>query len=173
MRLGEKTLPRNNSDRKNNKNNSSSNSNKYKTVDVGGKGVLDLDDNNGNGVTRNGDSDIVSAMIEQGEDLQTTRLSNNVNFDNKGILWYHRGGNKRGFKSNNNNNNRWLEQLRDSVWVDGVIYREPWQENSLYEDWQAVTRDMKNFCKGILFLWIVRRIVIRLLRTRYRSNSIQ
>jgi len=63
------------------------------------------------------------------------------------------------------------EGIENSVWMDGWILKEPWQYDS-NEDWVAIVNEVQNLLTGILFLLVVRRIVIHLLRIRYRSNSI-
>jgi len=63
------------------------------------------------------------------------------------------------------------EGIENVVWMDGWILNEPWQYDS-NEDWVAIVNEVQNLLTGILFLLVVRRILIHLLRTRYRSNSI-
>jgi len=63
------------------------------------------------------------------------------------------------------------EGIENVVWMDGWILKEPWQYDS-NEDWVAIVNEVQNLLTGILFLLVVRRILIHLLRTRYRSNSI-
>jgi len=63
------------------------------------------------------------------------------------------------------------EGIENVVWIDGWILKEPWQYDS-NEDWVAIVNEVQNLLTGILFLLVVRRIVIHLLRIRYRSNSI-
>mmetsp|Transcript_11896 Transcript_11896/g.34127 ORF Transcript_11896/g.34127 Transcript_11896/m.34127 type:complete len:131 (-) Transcript_11896:1760-2152(-) len=78
---------------------------------------------------------------------------------------------RRGLSTMSNNSGlRRLEQLGNAIWIDGLIYQEPWQDYN-YHDWEETTREIKNFATGILFLLVVRRILFRVLRTRYRSHA--
>lgn len=70
------------------------------------------------------------------------------------------------------NSHRRVEQLGDVVWIDGLINQEPWQDHN-YHDWEETIKEVKNFVTGILFLLAIRRILVHLLRTRYRSHSMQ
>lgn len=61
---------------------------------------------------------------------------------------------------------RRLQILGDPMWMDGVMNSAPWEN-----DFENMMREMKNFFTGVLFLLVVRSILVRCLRTRYRSHS--
>lgn len=61
---------------------------------------------------------------------------------------------------------RRLQILGDSTWIDGGVNIAHWEN-----DFENMMREVKNFFTGILFLLVVRSILARCLRTRYRSHS--
>ena len=147
--------------------------------------------NNNNNDTTNGK--IVDDGIEKGGEIQIRILFTNSDDDDDDddatdttMIWSYIGsgsGRRMGLRSSISSSSiiissfsRRMEQQQqqreDVIWIDGMIYKEPWQDHS-YEDWEGIVREVQNFFIGVLFLLIIRRILIHLLRTRYRSNSIE
>mmetsp|Transcript_11125 Transcript_11125/g.23644 ORF Transcript_11125/g.23644 Transcript_11125/m.23644 type:complete len:138 (+) Transcript_11125:351-764(+) len=107
-----------------------------------------------------GDTRSVKSNISNDND--SIDRSTQVFSDRKGFLKIINGSHR---------NQRGLE-LIDGLWIDGLINQEPWQDHN-YQDWETAIREVKNFLTGILFLLVVRRVIFHLLRTRYRSHSME